>query len=96
MNYNLPEIAIDKEHFYTDVVTMLHQYLDLRELMHYYVEHKFVLFTLQGINMTTSKKEASRASKILSNPESSKAEKSVAASDLAQAKIQKRTQKKSK
>jgi hypothetical protein len=36
--------------------------------------------------MTTSKKEASRASKILSNPKSTKVQKSVAASDLAQAK----------
>lgn len=36
--------------------------------------------------MTTSKKEASRASKILSNPKATKVQKSVAASDLAQAK----------
>jgi len=36
--------------------------------------------------MTTSKKDASQASKILSNPKSTPAEKSVAASDLAQAK----------
>lgn len=36
--------------------------------------------------MTTSKRDASMASKILSNPRSSKAAKSVAASDLAQAK----------
>jgi len=35
--------------------------------------------------MTTSKKDASKASKLLSNPKSSKAVKSVAASDLAQA-----------
>ena len=36
--------------------------------------------------MTTGKKDASLASKILSNPKSSKAAKSVAASDLSQAK----------
>jgi len=36
--------------------------------------------------MTTSKANASRASKILSDKKSTKAEKSVAASDLAQAK----------
>jgi hypothetical protein len=36
--------------------------------------------------MATSKKDASLASKILSNPKSSKAAKSVAGSDLAQAK----------
>lgn len=36
--------------------------------------------------MTTSKKDASMASKILSNPKSSKTAKSVAASDLSQAK----------
>ena len=36
--------------------------------------------------MTTSKKDASMAGKILSNPKSSKAARSVAASDLAQAK----------
>lgn len=36
--------------------------------------------------MTTSKKDASRASKILSNPKSTPQEKSVAASDLVQAK----------
>lgn len=36
--------------------------------------------------MTTSKKDASLASKILTNPKSSKAAKSVAGSDLAQAK----------
>jgi hypothetical protein len=35
--------------------------------------------------MTTGKKDASLASKILSNPKSSKAAKSVAASDLSQA-----------
>jgi hypothetical protein len=36
--------------------------------------------------VATSKKDASLASKILSNPKSSKAAKSVAASDLAQKK----------
>lgn len=36
--------------------------------------------------MTTSKADVSKASKILSNPKSSPAAKSVAASDLAQAK----------
>jgi hypothetical protein len=36
--------------------------------------------------MTPGKKDASKASKILSNPKSTKAEKSVAASDLSQAK----------
>lgn len=36
--------------------------------------------------MTTSKKDASKASKILSSKKSSKNAKSVAASDLAQAK----------
>lgn len=36
--------------------------------------------------MTTSKKAASQASRILSSPKSSKATKSVAASDLSQAK----------
>jgi hypothetical protein len=36
--------------------------------------------------MTTSKKVASKASKILSNPRSSPKQKSVAASDLRQAK----------
>lgn len=36
--------------------------------------------------MTTSKKDASIASGILSNPKSGKAAKSVAASDLSQAK----------
>jgi hypothetical protein len=39
--------------------------------------------------MTTSKKMASEASKILRNPKSTKAEKSVAASDLSQAKKKK-------
>lgn len=34
--------------------------------------------------MPTGKKEGSKASKILRNPKSTKAEKSVAASDLAQ------------
>jgi hypothetical protein len=38
------------------------------------------------MTMTTSKKDASLASKILANQKSSKAAKSVAASDLAQAK----------
>jgi hypothetical protein len=36
--------------------------------------------------MTTSKKDASKAAKILNDPKASDAEKSVAASDLAQAK----------
>jgi len=36
--------------------------------------------------MTTSKKDASKAGKILANPKSSKDSKSVAGSDLAQAK----------
>ena len=36
--------------------------------------------------MTTSKKDASKAAKILNNPKTPKAAKSVAASDLAQAK----------
>jgi hypothetical protein len=36
--------------------------------------------------MTTSKKDASLASKILSDPRSTKAEKSVAGSDLSQRK----------
>jgi len=40
----------------------------------------------QGAEMTTGKKDASLASKVLRNPKSSKAAKSVAASDLAQAK----------
>jgi hypothetical protein len=35
--------------------------------------------------MATGKKAASKASKVLANPKSTKAEKSVAASDLAQA-----------
>ena len=39
-----------------------------------------------GEEMATSKKDASLASKILSNPKSSAKAKSVAASDLAQAK----------
>ena len=36
--------------------------------------------------MTTSKKDASKASKLLRSPKSSKDEKSVAGSDLSQAK----------
>jgi hypothetical protein len=36
--------------------------------------------------MTTGKKDASKASKLLSSPKTSKAVKSVAGSDLAQAK----------
>ena len=40
----------------------------------------------KGANMAISPKDASKASKILSNPKSSKDVKSVAASDLAQAK----------
>lgn len=39
-----------------------------------------------GGGVTTSKKEASKAGRILANPKSSKAAKSVAASDLAQSK----------
>lgn len=39
-----------------------------------------------GGGMTTSGKEASKAGRILANPKSSKAAKSVAASDLAQSK----------
>jgi hypothetical protein len=38
--------------------------------------------------MTTSKKDASKASKLLSNPKTPKNVKSVAGSDLAQAKPQ--------
>jgi hypothetical protein len=41
-------------------------------------------------HMATSKKDASLASKILTNPKSTKAQKSVAASDLAQAKGKKK------
>jgi hypothetical protein len=41
-------------------------------------------------NMTTSKKDASAASKLLKSPESTKAVKSVAGSDLAQAKGKKK------
>ncbi len=40
--------------------------------------------------MGTSPKDASKASKQLSNPKSTKAQKSVAASDLAQAQKKKR------
>ncbi|MHC5763276.1 hypothetical protein [Nostoc sp.] len=40
--------------------------------------------------MTTGKKTASEASKILRNPKSTKSEKSVAASDLSQAKKKKK------
>lgn len=40
--------------------------------------------------MGTSEKVASKASKVLSNPKSTKAEKSVAASDLSQAGKKKR------
>jgi hypothetical protein len=40
----------------------------------------------QREDMATSKKDASLAAKQLANPESTKAQKSVAASDLAQAK----------
>ena len=36
--------------------------------------------------MTTSKKDASKAAKLLSNPKTTKSVKSVAGSDLAQAK----------
>jgi hypothetical protein len=39
-----------------------------------------------GETMTTSKKDASKAAKLLSNPKTAKPVKSVAASDLAQAK----------
>ncbi len=38
------------------------------------------------VTMTTGKKAASAASKVLSNPKSTKADKTAAASDLAQAK----------
>ncbi len=41
---------------------------------------------MEVMDMATSKKDAGLASKILSNPKSSKAEKSVAGSDLAQTK----------
>lgn len=40
----------------------------------------------KGTRMTTSKKDASKASKLLSSPKTSKPVKSVAGSDLAQAK----------
>lgn len=40
--------------------------------------------------MTTSKKDASKASKLLSNPKTPKVVKSVAASDLAQAKAKRK------
>jgi hypothetical protein len=40
----------------------------------------------KGTTMTTSKKDASKASKLLSSPKTSKTVKSVAGSDLAQAK----------
>jgi hypothetical protein len=40
----------------------------------------------KGKRMTTSKKDASKASKLLSSPKTSKTVKSVAGSDLAQAK----------
>ena len=46
--------------------------------------------------MTTGKKSASDASKILSNPKSSKKEKEVAASDLSQARKPKSEPKKRK
>ncbi len=42
------------------------------------------------MTMTTSKKEASKASKVLSDKKSSKNDKSVAASDLSQAKKKKK------
>jgi hypothetical protein len=42
--------------------------------------------------MPTSKKDASKASRLLSNPKSSKNVKSVAGSDLSQAKSQKKKQ----
>jgi hypothetical protein len=41
---------------------------------------------MKANTMTTGKKSASDASRILSNPKSTKKEKEVAASDLAQAK----------
>lgn len=44
--------------------------------------------------MPTSKKDASKASRFLSNPKSPKNVKSVAGSDLSQAKNQKKNQKK--
>lgn|GEM_PF-1354713 len=43
-------------------------------------------FRPEGGEMATSKKDASAASKQLTNPKSTKAQKSVAASDLSQAK----------
>jgi hypothetical protein len=42
--------------------------------------------TIAEVEMTTGKKDASKASKLLSNPKTPKSVKSVAASDLAQAK----------
>ena len=44
------------------------------------------IFRQEGGEMPTSKKDASAASKQLTNPKSTKAQKSVAASDLSQAK----------
>ncbi len=41
---------------------------------------------MKAIKMTTSKKDASKASKLLKNKSTSKTVKSVAGSDLAQAK----------
>lgn len=46
--------------------------------------------------MTTSSKDAKIASKILRNPKSTKDEKSVAGSDLSQAKEKKKSQNKPK
>ena len=46
--------------------------------------------------MTTSSKDAKKASKILRNPKSTKDEKSIAGSDLSQAKKKKTSQNKKK
>ena len=55
--------------------------LDMGSVMEKYVPQR-----LRGTTMTTSKKDASAASKQLKNPKSTKAEKAVAGSDLSQAK----------
>lgn len=47
----------------------------------------------KGINVPTSKKVASKASKVLKSPKATKAQKSVAASDLAQTKRKPRKKK---
>jgi hypothetical protein len=46
--------------------------------------------------VATSKKVASKASKVLKNPKATKAEKSVAASDLAQTKKKRKSAKRKK